>query len=102
MLLEVDDDGSPKSSILQSVVTVLREPHLRTAFFIGCLVLQVIVGIWSIIYLSTDMLEAHFSEDTAQMASLLFIVSNFMAGMAGMFIIERSVLLLLLVKTESI
>ncbi|KIH53768.1 hypothetical protein ANCDUO_16092 [Ancylostoma duodenale] len=50
---------------------------------------QVVVGIWSIIYLSTDMLEVHFTEDVAQLASLIFIVANFMAGMGGMFIIER-------------
>lgn len=53
---------------------------------------QVVVGIWSIIYLSTDMLETHFSEEVAQLASLIFIVANFMAGMAGMFIIERYVI----------
>ncbi|KAL6733707.1 hypothetical protein Aduo_004333 [Ancylostoma duodenale] len=89
MLLEVDDEKCSETSILRSVVTVLREPHLRTPFFIGCLTLQVVVGIWSIIYLSTDMLEVHFTEDVAQLASLIFIVANFMAGMGGMFIIER-------------
>ncbi|RCN26791.1 hypothetical protein ANCCAN_27482, partial [Ancylostoma caninum] len=89
MLLEVDNETCSETSILRSVVTVLREPHLRTPFFIGCLSLQVVVGIWSIIYLSTDMLEVHFPEGVAQLASLIFIVANFMAGMAGMFIIER-------------
>ncbi|RCN35420.1 hypothetical protein ANCCAN_18715, partial [Ancylostoma caninum] len=41
MLLEVDDETCSETSILRSVVTVLREPHLRTPFFIGCLSLQV-------------------------------------------------------------
>ncbi|KAK6040325.1 transporter, major facilitator family protein [Cooperia oncophora] len=89
MLLEIDDKASSKPSLLSSAITVLREPHLRTPFFIGCLCLQVVIGIWSIIYLSTDMLMVHFSTEIAQLASLLFIVSNFVAGMGGMFIIER-------------
>lgn len=89
MLLEVDNSGRPQQSILRSIGTVLREPHLRTPFFIGCLSLQVVIGIWSIIYLSTDMLALHFSAEVAQMASLVFIAGNFVAGMGGMFIIER-------------
>ncbi|ETN76378.1 transporter, major facilitator family protein, partial [Necator americanus] len=89
MMLEIDDDKYSDTSILRSVVTVLREPHLRTPFLIGCLSLQVIVAIWSIIYLSTDILEVHFSEEVAQLASFIFIFANFIAGMAGMFIIER-------------
>ncbi|VDM72677.1 unnamed protein product [Strongylus vulgaris] len=89
MMLEGEDYRTPETSMLRSVLTVLREPHLRTPFFIGCLSLQVVVGIWSIIYLSTDMLEYRFSEEIAQMASLVFIIANFVAGMAGMFIIER-------------
>ncbi|XGW12323.1 hypothetical protein V3C99_013212 [Haemonchus contortus] len=89
MMLEIDDKSSTKQSMLSTVITVLREPHLRTPFFIGCLCLQVVIGIWSIIYLSTDMLMTHFSTDVAQMASLVFIVFNFIAGMGGMFIIER-------------
>ncbi|KAK5986021.1 Solute carrier family 2 facilitated glucose transporter member 3 [Trichostrongylus colubriformis] len=89
MLLEIDDKPDKKPSILSSAITVLREPHLRTPFFIGCLCLQVVIGIWSIIYLSTDMLMVHFSPQIAQIASLLFILSNFIAGMGGMFIIER-------------
>ncbi|CAJ0608305.1 unnamed protein product, partial [Cylicocyclus nassatus] len=56
MRLEGEDYAMPETSMLRSVFTVLREPHLRIPFFIGCLSLQVVVGIWSIIYLSTDML----------------------------------------------
>ncbi|VDN36799.1 unnamed protein product [Cylicostephanus goldi] len=67
MRLEGEDYAMPETSMLRSVV----------------------VGIWSIIYLSTDMLELRFSEKVAQMASLCFIISTFVAGMAGMFIIER-------------
>ncbi|KAK6014321.1 transporter, major facilitator family protein [Ostertagia ostertagi] len=89
MLLEMDDHTAPKMSLVSSAITVLREPYLRTPFFIGCLCLQVVIGIWSIIYLSTDMLMVHFSTEIAQLASLVFIVSNFVAGMGGMFIIER-------------
>ncbi|VDL71747.1 unnamed protein product [Nippostrongylus brasiliensis] len=89
MLLEVDGSNHQKTSIIRSVITVLREPHLRTPFLIGCLCLQVVIGIWSIIYLSTDMLVVHFTPQVAQVASLVFIVANFMAGMGGMFIIER-------------
>uniref|UniRef100_A0A1I7XDD6 Tetratricopeptide repeat protein 38 n=1 Tax=Heterorhabditis bacteriophora TaxID=37862 RepID=A0A1I7XDD6_HETBA len=87
MLLEVDE--SSKESIFHSVFTVLKEPHLRTPFFIGCLSLQLIVCIWPIIYLSTDILEENFSEETSQIASLAFIMANFIAGMGGMFIIEK-------------
>ncbi|CAI4232810.1 unnamed protein product [Auanema sp. JU1783] len=88
MLLENKDEKASET-IFTSIVTVFRESHLRTPFLCGCLCLQVVVGIWPIIYLSTDFLETSFSDDASQWASLAFILSNFMAGIAGMGIIER-------------
>ncbi|CAJ0608151.1 unnamed protein product [Cylicocyclus nassatus] len=88
MLLE-EKDAVTDTSILRSLITVLREPHLRTPFFIGFLSLQMVIGIWSITYLSTDMLDSRFPVYIAQMASLFFILANFIAGMLGMLIIEK-------------
>ncbi|VDM59571.1 unnamed protein product [Angiostrongylus costaricensis] len=89
MLLEIDDKVCSEGSILRSAMRVLRESHLRTPFFIGCLSLQIVAGIWPIIYLSTDIFSKHFTEQASQSASLLFITASFVAGMCGMFIIER-------------
>ncbi|KAE9416138.1 hypothetical protein Angca_007680, partial [Angiostrongylus cantonensis] len=89
MLLEIDDKVCLKGSILRSAIRVLRESHLRTPFFIGCLSLQIVAGIWPIIYLSTDIFSKHFTEQSSQWASLVFIIASFAAGICGMFIIER-------------
>ncbi|CAD6199644.1 unnamed protein product [Caenorhabditis auriculariae] len=88
MLLEAPTNKK-KEPVWRSVYTVLVTPHLRHAFFIGCAALQVIVGIWAIVYLSTDLLSTLFTEDEAQMASLIFIIANFCAGLCGMAIVER-------------
>ncbi|PIO67222.1 hypothetical protein TELCIR_11038 [Teladorsagia circumcincta] len=65
MLLEMDDHTAPKMSLVTSAITVLREPYLRTPFFIGCLCLQswafiplfIIPSTFSLIYLYFNMPE---------------------------------------------
>uniref|UniRef100_A0A1I7ZFS0 MFS domain-containing protein n=1 Tax=Steinernema glaseri TaxID=37863 RepID=A0A1I7ZFS0_9BILA len=87
MLKESDDKiGMP---IMRAVKEVFARKHLRTAFVIGILALQIVVGIWPIIYLSTDLLEAHFSSDVAQFSSFGFILANFLASLCGMFAVDK-------------
>uniref|UniRef100_A0AC35U4B8 MFS domain-containing protein n=1 Tax=Rhabditophanes sp. KR3021 TaxID=114890 RepID=A0AC35U4B8_9BILA len=64
-------------------------PQLRKAYFVGSLALQVTVGIWPVIYLSTDFLSTHFDNQTSQYFSLGFILSCFLANIPGIFVIER-------------
>jgi MFS family permease len=44
---------------------------------------------WPITYVSTDLLEAHFSPALAQMSSFTVITINFISSIIGMFFIER-------------
>ncbi|KAK0396158.1 hypothetical protein QR680_001596 [Steinernema hermaphroditum] len=82
MLKESDDKvGMPLPRALKEV---FARRHLRKAFIIG-----IVVGIWPIIYLSTDLLEAHFSSEVAQFSSFGFIFANFLASLCGMFAVDR-------------
>ncbi|GMS98048.1 hypothetical protein PENTCL1PPCAC_20223 [Pristionchus entomophagus] len=78
-----------ETTIWQGVKEVLTLPHLRIAFFLGAAALQLIVGIWPIVYFSTDLLEDTFSPEISQYASLAFIMADFAASIAGLFIIEK-------------
>uniref|UniRef100_A0A183CJQ6 MFS domain-containing protein n=1 Tax=Globodera pallida TaxID=36090 RepID=A0A183CJQ6_GLOPA len=61
--------GGGNLSLWRAMVEVVREPHLRKAVAIGTLALQTIVGIWPIIYISTDLLETHFDVESSQYSS---------------------------------
>uniref|UniRef100_A0A1I7X541 MFS domain-containing protein n=1 Tax=Heterorhabditis bacteriophora TaxID=37862 RepID=A0A1I7X541_HETBA len=50
---------------------------------------MLIVSFWPITYLSTSFLESIFPVNIAQFASLLFILSNFVAAILGLVIIQR-------------
>ncbi|GMT13611.1 hypothetical protein PFISCL1PPCAC_4908 [Pristionchus fissidentatus] len=76
-------------TIWQGVKEVLSQGHLRISFFLGAAALQIIVGIWPIVYLSTDLLEDNFSPEISQIASFAFMMSDFLASILGLFIIER-------------
>lgn len=78
-----------KITIWEGVKEVLCLPHLRIAFFIGVASLQIIVGIWPIVYLSTDMLEENFSPEISQIASFAFMMADFLASLLGLVIVER-------------
>ncbi|TMS35619.1 hypothetical protein L596_002982 [Steinernema carpocapsae] len=87
MLKESDDKiGMP---LIKAIKEVFVTQHLRKAFLIGVLSLQIVVGIWPIIYLSTDLLEDHFPSEIAQFASFAFILANFVASVCGMFAVDR-------------
>uniref|UniRef100_A0A7E4VQ82 MFS domain-containing protein n=1 Tax=Panagrellus redivivus TaxID=6233 RepID=A0A7E4VQ82_PANRE len=68
---------------------VLFTPHLRKALLLGIASLQLVVGIWPIVYLSTDILETHFSNETAQYASFAFIIANFLASTFGLCYVDQ-------------
>ncbi|KHN77665.1 Solute carrier family 2, facilitated glucose transporter member 1 [Toxocara canis] len=87
ILKESDEEhGMP---LMEAIMKVFKTPHLRQAFILGVLIVQVVVGIWPIIYLSTDFLSAHFSPTFAQVGSFVFIVADFLASIPGMFVVER-------------
>ncbi|KAF7633237.1 hypothetical protein Mgra_00007338 [Meloidogyne graminicola] len=77
------------TSIIKTLIQVLKQPHLRKAFIIGTLSLQIIVGIWPIIYISTDLLEAHFDANASQYSSFAFICANFVASVVGTCSVEK-------------
>uniref|UniRef100_A0A914HPN9 Major facilitator superfamily (MFS) profile domain-containing protein n=1 Tax=Globodera rostochiensis TaxID=31243 RepID=A0A914HPN9_GLORO len=82
-------DGGANLSLWGAMVEVVREPHLRKAVAIGTLALQTIVGIWPIIYISTDLLETHFDVESSQYSSLAFICANFFASIIGACTVEK-------------
>ncbi|KAH7717212.1 Protein F14E5.1 [Aphelenchoides avenae] len=87
MMKESDDRiGLPLSHALREVI---RQPYLRKATTIGILSLQIVVGIWPIIFISTDLLEAHFEAEMAQWSSFAFITANFFASLVGMCVVEK-------------
>uniref|UniRef100_A0A915D8G0 Cysteine synthase n=1 Tax=Ditylenchus dipsaci TaxID=166011 RepID=A0A915D8G0_9BILA len=75
--------------LTQAVREIFRQPYLRKAMTIGILALQIVVGIWPIIYLSTELLEAHFETEFAQYSSFAFISANFIASLIGMCAVEK-------------
>lgn len=54
--------------LFQAISEIFCQPFLRKAITIGCLSLQIIVGIWPIIYNLTELLESHMSAATAQVS----------------------------------
>uniref|UniRef100_A0A0N4ZJS0 MFS domain-containing protein n=1 Tax=Parastrongyloides trichosuri TaxID=131310 RepID=A0A0N4ZJS0_PARTI len=84
-----ESDQQEKRSIILLVKEVFHTPSLLKAFFIGVLALQIVVGIWPIIYLSTDFFSAHFDNQTAQYYSFGLTLASFFANLPGLLIIER-------------
>ncbi|GMR47027.1 hypothetical protein PMAYCL1PPCAC_17223, partial [Pristionchus mayeri] len=89
MMLETAGDDHNEVTIWQGVKEVFTQPHLRIAFFLGAASLQIVVGIWPIVYLSTDLLEDSFSTEISQFASLAFMMADFVASLLGLLIVER-------------
>nr|CAD2145494.1 unnamed protein product [Meloidogyne enterolobii] len=81
--------GQHNLSLIKALIQILKQPHLRKAFIIGTLSLQIIVGIWPIIYISTDLLEAHFDANASQYSSFAFICANFVASVIGTCSVEK-------------
>ncbi|CAK5024577.1 unnamed protein product [Meloidogyne enterolobii] len=81
--------GHHNISLIKALIQILKQPHLRKAFIIGTLSLQIIVGIWPIIYISTDLLEAHFDANASQYSSFAFICANFVASVIGTCSVEK-------------
>ena len=75
--------------IWKALKEVLVQPHLRKALILGTTSLQLVVGIWPILYLSTDILETHFSNEMAQYCSFAFIICDFIASILGTFYVDK-------------
>ncbi|KAI1723169.1 sugar transporter domain-containing protein [Ditylenchus destructor] len=88
-ILKESDNSKVDLPFFLAIKEVIEQPYLRKAMTIGVLSLQIIVGIWPIIYNSTELLEAHMSAKTAQFSSFLFISANFLASIVGMWAVER-------------
>uniref|UniRef100_A0AC34GDS4 Major facilitator superfamily (MFS) profile domain-containing protein n=1 Tax=Panagrolaimus sp. ES5 TaxID=591445 RepID=A0AC34GDS4_9BILA len=84
-----ESDEKMDMPLSRALKDVLQQPHLRKALILGILSLQLIVGIYPILYLSTDILETHFSNEMAQYASFAFITANFLASIIGTFWVDR-------------
>ncbi|GMR45259.1 hypothetical protein PMAYCL1PPCAC_15454, partial [Pristionchus mayeri] len=75
--------------IWQGVKEVLSMPYLRMAFFLGAATLQIVVGMKCVVYFSTDLLEDSFSPQISQIATFVFMISEFSASLFGLLVIER-------------
>jgi hypothetical protein len=87
MMKESDEQiGLP---LTHAIREVFSQPYLRKATTIGILSLQIVVGIWPIIFISTDLLEGNFDNEMAQYSSFSFILANFLASILGMCVVEK-------------
>ncbi|KAI6234091.1 MFS domain-containing protein [Aphelenchoides fujianensis] len=74
----------------QATLELWRRPSLaKGRVHRSPLALQLAVAIWPIDFLSTTLLQAHFSTDVAQVSSLTFVSTNFVASLIGMMIVEK-------------
>ncbi|GMR61696.1 hypothetical protein PMAYCL1PPCAC_31891, partial [Pristionchus mayeri] len=90
MLLEKEMGGTEQNvALISGIIEVFTTRHLRMAFILGAAALQITVGIWPIVYLSTDFLAENFPAELAQLASFGFIVFDFVASLLGILFIER-------------
>ncbi|KAF8354271.1 hypothetical protein PRIPAC_95894, partial [Pristionchus pacificus] len=90
MLIEKEMGGAEqKVALIAGIIEVFTTRHLRMAFILGAAALQITVGIWPIVYLSTDFLAANFPAELAQLASFGFILADFVASLLGILFIER-------------
>lgn len=78
-----------EAPFLSSIPIILKTSHLRKAFLIGFSSMQIILTIIPINYVSTIVLEAHFSPHMAQVSSFVFTACNFLASIFGMFAVDR-------------
>uniref|UniRef100_A0A914YRQ6 Major facilitator superfamily (MFS) profile domain-containing protein n=1 Tax=Panagrolaimus superbus TaxID=310955 RepID=A0A914YRQ6_9BILA len=84
-----ESDEKMNMPLSRALKDVLEQPHLRKALILGIMSLQLIVGIWPILYLSTDILETHFSNEMAQYSSFAFIIANFLASLIGNIWVDK-------------
>jgi Sugar (and other) transporter len=89
ILVEARQTARIDLPVLAAVKEVLHQPHLRRAMTIGIVGLQLLVGSWAIILVSTVILEAHFNASGAQLASLAFSTANLIASVIGMNVVEK-------------
>lgn len=89
IMKEADLGKKGDLTVWKAVLEVIKQPHLLKAVAIGTLSLQITVGIWPIIYISTDLLEAHFNANASQYSSFAFICANFVASIFGTFSVEK-------------
>ncbi|VDM44203.1 unnamed protein product [Toxocara canis] len=78
-----------EAPFLSSIPMILKTSHLRRAFLVGFCSMQITLTIIPINYVSTIVLEAHFSPQMAQISSFVFISCNFVASIFGMFAVDR-------------
>ncbi|CEF59817.1 General substrate transporter family and Major facilitator superfamily domain, general substrate transporter and Major facilitator superfamily domain-containing protein [Strongyloides ratti] len=84
-----ESDEIETKKVFPLIKEVFKTPNLLKAYIIGILALQIIVGIWPIIYLSTDFLSVHFDNLTAQYYSFGLTLACFFANLPGLLIIDR-------------
>ncbi|GMT36759.1 hypothetical protein PFISCL1PPCAC_28056, partial [Pristionchus fissidentatus] len=92
MLIEKEmggPDDNIEVALIAGIIEVFTTRHLRMAFILGAAALQITVGIWPIVYLSTDFLAANFPPELAQLASFGFILADFVASLLGIAFVER-------------
>lgn len=89
ILVEARQTARIDLPVLAAIKEVLHQPHLRRAMSIGIVGLQLLVGSWAIILVSTVILEAHFNASGAQLASLAFSTANLIASVIGMNVVEK-------------
>uniref|UniRef100_A0A914DCF8 Major facilitator superfamily (MFS) profile domain-containing protein n=1 Tax=Acrobeloides nanus TaxID=290746 RepID=A0A914DCF8_9BILA len=77
------------TSTRQGLIEVFKTPHLRKALFIGIIALQLMKAYWPLTYLSSNILMTHFSDTAAEYASFGFSFANFIACIAGNFVIDK-------------
>ncbi|CAJ0958605.1 unnamed protein product, partial [Mesorhabditis belari] len=82
-------DQDEKFSFFGGVKFVLSEAYLRTPYLIGVASLQLVMGLFPMIYLSTEFLEEMFDSETAQLASFGFILCQFLSGIPGTYVVSR-------------
>uniref|UniRef100_A0A914EEE8 Major facilitator superfamily (MFS) profile domain-containing protein n=1 Tax=Acrobeloides nanus TaxID=290746 RepID=A0A914EEE8_9BILA len=84
-----EHEEEAKISFCRGFIQMIKVPHQRKAFIIGILALQIIAGIWSITFLSSDLFMAYFDSELAQYASFIFMVADFIACIIGNVISEK-------------
>uniref|UniRef100_A0AAF5DNQ2 MFS domain-containing protein n=3 Tax=Strongyloides stercoralis TaxID=6248 RepID=A0AAF5DNQ2_STRER len=88
-LIMKESDEVETKKVIPLIKEVFKTPNLLKAYIIGVLALQIIVGIWPIIYLSTDFFSVHFDNLTAQYYSFGLTLACFFANLPGLLIIDR-------------
>uniref|UniRef100_A0A914EQE4 Major facilitator superfamily (MFS) profile domain-containing protein n=1 Tax=Acrobeloides nanus TaxID=290746 RepID=A0A914EQE4_9BILA len=88
MLLEAKEDKID-IPLKKALIKVIKVGHLRKALLLGILSIQLIIPVWTMLYLSSLLLEAHFSAKVSQYTSFAYIVLECSAGIVGASIVEN-------------